>query len=576
MKGDSHMDFDHITKKEISRRSFFKGSAAAAVGIAAGGVLAACSADEQTAQVQTDTESASGKYSFETPPEPITNISSEKEADIIVIGSGMSGLTTACSAAENGAKVILISASSAPISRGGSNQATNSRIMKKYGVKPINPTKLFNREFLAGSFRIDQSKWSKYHNHSEEAMEWLIDKLESKDIQVQLERDNSDELGDIYAHGFVVPNSKGSMVASGQQGAVETLEFYAKKAGATIIYNTIAKQLERADNNKGRVTAVIAEQDGKYIKYKGKKAIVLATGDFSADKEMIEKYCPWVLPLFPKEEPKTDYNRSFALGGLFKGDGQKMGLWVGAAWQKTFPNAPMIQGNWGGGYQPLGFHEGLVVNTKGQRFYNENCTAPYSATYLVTQPDFTGYGIWSKSYAKALVDTGREWHTFGQSFTDPAWTPEEMIQKWDEGVKGGTYFKADTVEELCKAMGLPADETLESVKRYNELCQKGEDTDFFKDASLMIPITDGPFYGATNKPIFMTVLGGLRTDVNMQVCDDEDQPIPGLFNVGQMVGDMYANTYNFAIPGQCLGGNCLTFGYNLGKDLAKDSIQANL
>ena len=72
-----------------------------------------------------------------------------------------------------------------------------------------------------------------------------------------------------------------------------------------------------------------------------------------------------------------------------------------------------------------------------------------------------------------------------------------------------------------------------------------------------------------NTCTFMTIMGGLRTSVDMEVCDENDQPIPGLFNVGCMVGDMYANQYNFAIPGNSYGLNCLTFGYLLGHDLAE-------
>jgi predicted oxidoreductase len=150
-----------------------------------------------------------------------------------------------------------------------------------------------------------------------------------------------------------------------------------------------------------------------------------------------------------------------------------------------------------------------------------------------------------------------------------------MIQMWDAGVESKAYFKADTIEDLVKQLGLPEEETLATVKHYNELCKKGQDDDFFKDSGLMIPVENGPFYASKNTPIFMTVMGGLNTDINMQVLDPEDKPIPGLFNVGQMVGDMYANTYNFAIPGQSLGGNCLTFGFNLGRDLATDAIEAN-
>ena len=78
----------------------------------------------------------------------------------------------------------------------------------------------------------------------------------------------------------------------------------------------------------------------------------------------------------------------------------------------------------------------------------------------------------------------------------------------------------------------------------------------------------GPFCCAMNYPVLMSTEAGLNTNVNAQVCDADDRPIPGLFNVGQMMGNMYANNYNFAIPGMSYGLNCITFGRLLGRNLA--------
>ncbi len=74
--------------------------------------------------------------------------------------------------------------------------------------------------------------------------------------------------------------------------------------------------------------------------------------------------------------------------------------------------------------------------------------------------------------------------------------------------------------------------------------------------------------------MMMTVMGGLNTNSDMQVCDENDAPLPGLFNVGHMTGNMYANNYNFAIPGNCYGINCITYGYLLGHDLADGKFDA--
>ncbi len=551
---------------EISRRDFLKGAAAGAASLAVLG-LGQGAAFAEDAGAPLTAEKSLEKWAFEIPPAPIPDdqIAEVIEDDIIVVGSGMSGLTTAFSAAQNGASVTLFSASSGPISRGGSNFAKYSKVCEARGIKPFDVTKYFYNEMRAASFQVDQKKWNRGYNNSEEAMNWLIDLVAEDGLSVILERDNTFDGGPYYAHAF---NTEGNdaMVSTGQQGAVESMERHGKAAGVKYFYNTIAKQLIREDDNKGRVTGVVAlREDGSYVKFVGHKAIVLATGDFSANKQMLAKYCPMVLPLVGLEEKEPDYNTGFSLTGIYHGDGQQMGLWAGAAWQHAFPNAPMMQGAWGGSHEPCGFHMGLNVNTRTERYQREDVSAPYSANHLISQPGHIAWGIWTANYAQAIADTGREWYTFGMNFDSPAITPEEMVQRWDNG--GAT--KADTLDELAEKCGLDAEKLKAVVARYNELCAKGEDEDFHKNPDFLIPIDEnGPFYASQNYALFMTVMGGLRCNEFMQVEDENDEPIPGLFNVGAMIGDMYANTYNFAVPGNSYGINCLTFGYLLGRDLA--------
>ncbi|MCR5582776.1 MAG: FAD-dependent oxidoreductase [Eggerthellaceae bacterium] len=571
--------------RDYSRRSFFKMGALGAAGAAAAG-LAGCaspSGSKKTEATTTAGEVASSdavlkldgsmpKWSFMVAPDPIADsaITETIEDDIIIVGGGMSGFTTAVSAAEKGASVTLFSAASAPISRGGSNFARNSKVMEELGITPFDPVPYFYHEMRAASFAIDQTKWMRGYNNSEEAMNWMIDIARAAGLDVIMERDNSFDLGPNYAHAFSTLGNS-AMVSTGQQGAVEALEAKAKEYGVQIIYDTKAEQLIRENNNTGRVTGVVASKmsDGSYVKFVAKKAVVLATGDFSSNKEMLAAYCPQVLPLVGYEQGEIDYNTSFNLTGIYGGDGQKMGLWIGAAWQHAYPNAPMMQGAWGGSHEPCGFHMGLNVNMNTERYQREDISAPYSSNHLLSQPRNIAYGIWTANYPQEILDKGHEWYTFGMDYTLPALTPEELVKMWDEGVSTGKYFKADTLDDLAKQLDLDATKLKAVVKRYNELCDKGVDEDFHKNPDFLVKIDEaGPFYAAQNYAMFMTVMGGLRTSVNMEVCDENDKPIPGLFNVGAMIGDMYANTYNFAVPGNSYGINCLTFGYLLGRDLA--------
>lgn len=583
---------ENASNRGFSRRDFLKFGAVGAAGAAAAAGLAGCAAPaskegDASASASGVMESSDAvlklkdgmpKWSFMIPPEPIADdrIVETVENDIIVVGGGMSGFTTAVSAAENGAKVTLFSAASAPISRGGSNYACNSKVMEELGIEPFDPVPFYYHEMRAASFAVDQRKWMRGYNNSEEAMNWMIDIAREAGLEVIMERDNTFDMGPNYAHAFSTEGDS-TMVSTGQQGAVEALEAKAKEYGVQIIYDTKAEQLIREDGESGRVTGVVASKmNGEgYVKFVARKAVVLATGDFSNDKEMLAAYCPQVLPLVGYEQGEIDYNTSFNLTGIYGGDGQKMGLWAGAAWQHAYPAAPMMQGAWGGSHEPCGFHMGLNVNDNTERYQREDISAPYSSNHLLSQPNNEAWGIWTANYPQAILDKGHEWYTFGMDYTLPALTPDELVAMWDEGAKDGSYYKADTLDDLASQLGLDAEKLKAVVARYNELCDKGVDEDFYKNPDFLVRIDEaGPFYAARNYAMFMTVMGGLRTSVNMEVCDANDEPIPGLFNVGAMVGDMYANTYNFAIPGNSYGINCLTFGYLLGRDLAEGKFDA--
>jgi hypothetical protein len=137
-------------------------------------------------------------------------------------------------------------------------------------------------------------------------------------------------------------------------------------------------------------------------------------------------------------------------------------------------------------------------------------------------------------------------------------------------VADGNAVKADTIEDLVKQAGLP-DVTVQTINNYNAMCDAGVDTEFYKNADVMIPIRTGPFYCQSNDYSavrFYTVLGGLRTNGDCQVCDENDEPLPGLYNVGTMVGDLYSGSYDFTFSGHNYGMSCITFGYLTGKYIA--------
>ena len=568
------MSMNTMGTANVSRRQFVAGASTAAAGAAALGVMARRPPMPKRRPLTAASET---KWSFEIAPDPIPadQIAETFEADVVVVGAGTAGLCTAVSAQESGASVILISASSMPVSRGGSNHAFGSRLMDEMGVEhePIN--RCLRKELLANAGNVDERKWYNLVRDSRESMDWMLDIMDAEGIGYGLEGTPH-----LYAEDDPMYMSPGShcftdgtfLAGLGQQPAVEALARHLESLGGTIYYNTKGEQLIREDDNTGRVSGIVASrEDGTYAQFNAAKGVVLATGDFSADKDMVAKYCPSILPLI--KDVEVDYDRGLSCNGIFFGDGHKMGLWVGAAWQRAFPCAPMIIG---GAFcaQPSLTHTGLLLNHEGKRFSNEQSIFALGAYKNLQQTDGTVYGIWGTNYA----EEGGPWYKANSWWEDAPMTTEEVIASWDSAAESGmmssggdsmsTCVKADTIEEVIELLGLPA-EAIDAVNRYNELCESGEDTDFYKDPALMVPIKEGPFYGCGGaKATCLTICGGLRTNDKMQVCEEDDTPIEGLYNVGIMVGDMYNGIYSFMIQGLNYG-SCITFGYRLGRDLAQ-------
>jgi len=513
-------------------------------------------------------ERAAGKWAFEIPPAPIGDsmIAETVNADLVVIGEGMSGLCTALSAAEEGVDTIIVTASSKPVGRGGSVFAVNSKVMERLGHPRFDPTDFFLEEFAANSFNIDQRKWYSFYNNSEESMNWLIDMLEADGVRIDLENGNEDDphsptMQPIGTHAFFGGDE--SFAGIGITFVLKSLEKNYYGRGGRVAYRTVARQLVK-DGATGRISGVIAtDQDGRYIKYAAKKAVVLATGDFSANRDMMAKYCPAYARYFTSGN--ADYDVGFFEKGLYKGEGHLMALWAGAAWQRTFPNAPLIQGSRTCSNMPYGAHRGLRLNKNGERFMNEDSNAPYTALAVLREPDQTAFIVWGTNYAYEIG-----WHAHGSTRGSAATPPEKVIQIWESEVEKGNLVKADTLEGVLDQLGLPRDKALKEIDRYNGFCRAGADADFYKKAKYLKEIRETPFYGGSiGQYRFFSVLGGPRTNHNMQICDENDKPLGGLYAAGTMIGDMFANCYNFRIAGHNYG-VCLTFGYLTGKYISKN------
>lgn len=558
-----------IRSIELNRRSFLKTAALAGTVAAGAGALAACTPK----QPRSSEKEAEEAPSFEVAPDPIdeSKIKETVEAEVVVVGAGPSGIITALSAAEAGAEVVLFAQSENVVARGGSNGAVNSKLMERIGLLRMPPRFLLEQEAQA-SFNLDVDKWYKWFNRSEEAMNWLLARTENSGLRICIEQGNAwdDETYPLYGpnNSHCWNNDEYPIVADGQPSLVLELRRQLEEMGVRLYFSTQAQQLVRGgkpNGTSGRVDAVIAKtSDGSYVKFVGSKAVVLATGDFSGNRAMMEKYCPeavdWVQNWDMAQNPDV---LDKVYGGLYTGVGHQMGLWVGAAWQKTFPNAAMVATFAAPNPNPWNAPSTLMVDDKGRRF----CCEDMGCGHLPYVMKHVGpvNAIFDIDYPAAH----QPWHNWKNVYGEGDQSPEEVLAAWDKKVESKTMFKANSLDELASLMGVNAAALKKSVERYNELCEAKEDVDFHKRPELLTPIKNAPFYGWRKEaPLLLTVMGGLRTDIDMRVCDENDNPIEGLYNVGTMIGDAYANSYNFLIEGHNHGMNCITYGYLTGRLVA--------
>ena len=571
-------------ENSLDRRAFLAGTAAVAAGAASalGSLGTAAQAEEAAA--------APEKPAFMIAPDPIPadRIGETLDADVVVVGAGFSGLCTALSAAEAGAKVILIERLGQVIGRGGSTFAVNSKYMDEKGYryttggeapehdddKHYDIGQVFKRMMGYHSYRIDGAKWMLHAHRSEEAMNWLIDhmttasKAGGNDLTPTMEHWYSDPEGINGefpgTHEFLGgPNGKGPD-DNPQQDVCDNMAALCAQAGVDIHYNTVAEQLIK---NGDRVVGVVcSDDDGNYLQFNAAKGVVMATGDFGTNKEMLETLIPWM---------------ANTPGGIWEGSGHKMCYWAGAGIDRSqTPTALVFCFQWRSITRQVRAFQGLMVNSDGKRYTNEDNVISHGGLSLMHEKGQCAYAIWDVDYANEP-----QWQNHRFVDGDPVFeSPQAVIDWWEENVNGPGFvemngsgkievkmIKADTLEELVEQLGLPADTTLETVERYNKFCDQGYDEDFDKRPGLLLPVKNPPFYGIKCTPWFLSTVGGIRCNTKMQVQDSDDNVIPGLYCVGSMVGDMYNNCYSTHFPGHNLGATCLTFGYLTGQYLATEA-----
>ncbi|NTU88520.1 MAG: FAD-dependent oxidoreductase [Actinobacteria bacterium] len=548
-------------RKGLSRRDLLKGATLSAAGVAAMGMLSGCGANGSSAS--SDAPAAeTNLHSWEIAPEPIADadIASTVETEVLVIGGGYSGTCTAASAAEQGLKVILVEKDDVLNGHGvGGTGALGSRMLDQYTDyhidKPINA----ERWIKTCGGRCRESLVARYFSESERCMNWLLDISDADGAQclITANASNSEVHKEEHSYHMIVGGAIGE--TSTMANACEyRFEAYAKSFGAEFVYKSPVVQL--VQDESGRVIGAICETEGGYVKYLADKGVVLATGDISYNDEMLEYFAPIGTKVMTRLCGDT--------GNV--GDGHKMALWAGGAFQDG-PWPTMMHPQAGA------FFHGpfMFVSPEGKRFMNEGTWVQGKCVGIMTQAksDFA-WSVFDKNWQTDLINGlpyggGMFWDSFRMFGTDFQDAVDYFTGVVTEGIADGSgnYLVADTLEELAAAMGIPTEEFLAQTERYNTMCAAGEDTDFYKEQVFLTPVKEGPFYACKIGTGLLAVVGGVHISDNNEVLSADDTVVEGLYAVGNVSGDMYAYDYPINIQGNSHG-RCLVGGKLLGEYLA--------
>jgi hypothetical protein len=523
---------------KASRRDFIK-----AATVAAGATAVACLpatkafASEDIGQL----EKGGPTYymtqdSSADPMAPVSGIADwDYEADVVIVGGGGAGLSALVTSAEQGLSAILVEknafvggdTSIAMVFSGN----TGSRFQRSCGVAALSTEERFWTEVnTALTPSVQFGRNATLVRLILDAQAATCDWLEENGVVF-----STQAAGGLPPGRTSVPIDPAHPEEDwyywwphNARGFTEALAQSAQSHdNATILTEHPAYALVQQD---GAVIGVACRDfRGADVFVKGKR-VILCAGGFTANRDMLDKYYygdadlvvrPWGMPSAMGEGIRIAQGVGAAVSNM-----HELELWDGGALRELGAHGIYNAVN------QLVRQKSLTVNKLAKRFFCESRYAGYQYTYQAAmncqQPDATSFTLFDagcieredilKKFKPTLCEYPVPW----------------FDAQFKEGLASGTIMKAGSLAELAGLMGVDAAQLAQTVERYNLLCEKGHDDDFFKEPDYMVPILDAPFYAVkqTGASAFNT-WGGLVADEAFHVVGVDGKPIPELFVAGE-------------------------------------------
>jgi fumarate reductase flavoprotein subunit len=467
-------------------------------------------------------------------------------ADVVVIGAGTSGLPATLEAAEAGAKVIVFEKTNTTGGTGNMGMglfAVESRMQKEKQM-PLTRDEAFDIFMTYTHWRVNARLVRAYIDKSADTIDWL------EKMGVEFEEPAA-YFPQSKPTWHIVKVPEGGQMRN-MAYAMKPMADKAKERGIRILFETPAKRIIKEGN---RIVGVVGEdKSGNSVRVNA-KAVIIATGGFGDNPEMIKEYTPyeWGVDMF-----------SMRIPGM-TGDGIRMAWEVGAAKHLEAMNIELIFMDRsmmvGAGTSAVKQPRAIMVNLDGKRFYNEDLigNTTFTGNAIAQQKKRTGFLVIDSTIAKYYEENGVD--TVTRVMT-PQWNIGDVDSEMKEAVKKGAkgLYVANSLEDLAGQTGVDLTGLKETIDEYNRFCEKGKDDLFDKRHRYLMPLKGPKYYAMQVVLSGYGTLGGIKINEKAKVLDTEDNPIPGLYAAGVDANSIYADSYVFILPGNTMG-----FAVNTGR-----------
>jgi fumarate reductase flavoprotein subunit len=497
------------------------------------------------------------------------NISEKKQmiTEVVVVGGGLSGLAAALTAAENGVKVVLLEKLRFPGGAGiwpEGSLGIGTRYQRENGISTT-VEQVFSKVMEFHHWRCNAGVIRTLLNESGNTIDWLEEHgAEIHGIKTVFPPEKSLQTWHIF-------EGHGARVVKIMAAALE-------ERGGTLLTSSPVDRL--LFDEAGRIIGVEGTTaDGTAIVVEA-EAVVLATGGFAANKEMLKEFVPDV--------SSPGMAKLMCRGPVIDGrtgDGINLALSANAAlagMQTLAGNSPYLD------YEPaIRQFSGpdhlkqvrcalvqpfLWINNLGERFYNESYGSVFSDVYnAMTSNGGLMWSIFDQKMYESMVEHGpiipfNAIVVPGQKMTGLA----KGIQM---GLDAGFAFTADTLEGLAAKIDIEPEKLRGEVEKINRFAAQGRDPEYNRNPEHLIPfdLHQGPYYALKGLRAFFLTLGGVRINENMQAVDRDGQIIQGLYVTGQDMGGLYDTTYDLLAEG-----SASSFALSSGRIAVKHIIRDRL